>query len=75
MHLLIDLTILQIVALISPGPDFAMVLRNSLIYSRKTALLTALGIAAGLLVHITYIGLGLGYVIKETVWLFNLLKY
>lgn len=34
-------------AVISPGPDFAMVSRNSLLLSRRTGVLTALGIAAG----------------------------
>ena len=32
-------------AVISPGPDFAMVSRNSLLLSRRTGVLTALGIA------------------------------
>jgi len=66
---------LNMIALISPGPDFAVIVKNSLIYSRKTALLTALGIALGIMVHVTYTLLGLGVVIKESVWLFHGLKY
>jgi RhtB (resistance to homoserine/threonine) family protein len=46
------------------------VLRNSLIYSRKTAILTAIGIALGCLVHVSYTLFGLGLIIKETAWLF-----
>ena len=38
-------------AVISPGPDFAMVSRNSLLLSRRTGVLTALGIAAGVCIH------------------------
>lgn len=72
---LLSLAGLNMLALISPGPDFAVVVRNSLIYSRKTALLTALGIALGILVHVTYTLFGLGVIIRESVWLFLGVKY
>jgi RhtB (resistance to homoserine/threonine) family protein len=72
---MLSLAGLNMVALISPGPDFAVVVRNSLIYSRKTALLTALGIALGSLVHVSYTLLGLGLIIKENAWLFFVVKY
>jgi RhtB (resistance to homoserine/threonine) family protein len=71
---IISVTGLVMVSLISPGPDFAIVVKNSLIYSRKTALLTALGIALGILVHVTYILLGLGFLIAETPWLLLCIK-
>jgi threonine/homoserine/homoserine lactone efflux protein len=47
------LTVIQLLGLMSPGPDFAVVVRNSLIYSRKTAVLTAIGVSLGILVHLT----------------------
>lgn len=72
---LLSLSGLMMLSLISPGPDFAIVMRNSLIYSRKTALLTALGIAFGILVHVSYTLLGLGLIIKESTWIFLIIKY
>lgn len=72
---LLSLAGLNMIALISPGPDFAVVVRNSLIYSRKTALLTALGIALGIFVHVTYTLFGLGVLIQESAWLFLGVKY
>lgn len=66
---------LMMISLISPGSDFAVVVRNSLIYSRKTALFTALGIALGILVHVSYTLFGLGIVIRESTWLFLSVKY
>ena len=72
---ILSLAGLNMIALISPGPDFAVIVRNSLIYCRKTAFLTSLGIALGILVHVSYTLLGLGLVIKESVWLFMGLKY
>ncbi|MFM5586585.1 LysE family transporter [Aeromonas rivipollensis] len=61
-------------AVISPGPDFAMASRNSLLLSRRTGVLTALGIAAGVCVHVSYTLLGVGLLIQQSLWLFNLIK-
>ncbi|WP_421167463.1 LysE family transporter [Aeromonas dhakensis] len=61
-------------AVISPGPDFAMVSRNSLLLSRRSGVLTALGIGAGVCVHVTYTLLGMGLLIQQSLWLFNLIK-
>lgn len=61
-------------AVISPGPDFAMVSRNSLLLSRRSGMLTALGIGAGVCVHVTYTLLGVGLLIQQSLWLFNLIK-
>ena len=61
-------------AVISPGPDFAMVSRNSLLLSRRTGVLTALGIAAGVCIHVSYSLLGVGLLIQQSLWLFNLIK-
>ncbi|MEV3809548.1 LysE family transporter [Aeromonas dhakensis] len=61
-------------AVISPGPDFAMVSRNSLLLSRRSGVLTALGIGAGVCVHVTYTLLGVGLLIRQSLWLFNLIK-
>ncbi len=69
------LTVIQLLGVMSPGPDFAVVVRNSLIYTRKTGVLTAIGVSLGILVHLTYILLGVGILISKTVWLFSLFKY
>lgn len=61
-------------AVISPGPDFAMVSRNSLLLSRRSGVLTVLGIGAGVCVHVTYTLLGVGLLIQQSLWLFNLVK-
>ncbi len=36
-------TLIHILAVISPGPDFIVAIKNSLSYSRKTGIWTALG--------------------------------
>jgi RhtB (resistance to homoserine/threonine) family protein len=62
-------------AIISPGPDFAIVSCNSLLLSRRAGLLTALGIGAGVLVHVFYTLMGVGILIKQSPTLFGGLKY
>ena len=62
-------------AVASPGPDFALVLKQSVQKGRNNALVTSLGIAAGILVHVTYCVLGVALVISQSPALFSLLKY
>lgn len=69
------LMVVNMIAVVSPGPDFAITVRNSLVYSRRTGLYTAIGISLGLLIHVTYSLLGLGFILKENAWLFMGLKY
>lgn len=66
--------VITILAVISPGPDFAMVSRNSLMLSRRAGVLTALGIGLGVLVHVTYTLVGVGVLIQQSLWLFSAIK-
>jgi threonine/homoserine/homoserine lactone efflux protein len=60
------IVVMHALAVVSPGPDFAMVLRQSLRHGRTTALWTSVGIGCGLLTHITYSLLGLGLFLKNS---------
>ena len=62
-------------ALISPGPDFALIVKNSLVYSRKSAIFTALGIACGAIVHTSYILLGIGELLLKNEQAFTIFTY
>lgn len=66
---------LGLVAVISPGPDFALTLRNSLAYSRQAGIYTAIGVTVGHIVHATYCLIGIGAIIAQSIVLFNLLKW
>ncbi len=74
-HNLITLATVNLIALISPGPDFAVVVKNSLLYSRRTAIFTAIGIAFGAMTHVTYSLLGLGIVLDNYPWVLGVIKY
>lgn len=65
---------ITLLAVISPGPDFAMVTRNSLLLSRRAGVLTGLGIGLGVLLHVTYTLVGVGMLIQQSVWLFSTIR-
>ena len=66
---------ITILAVISPGADFAMVTRNSMILSRRAGVLTATGISLGVLVHVAYSMAGIGLLIAKSIVLFSLIKF
>lgn len=65
---------ITILAVISPGPDFVMVSRNSLALSRRAGMLTATGIGLGVLVHVTYTIVGVGLLLQSSPALFFCFK-
>lgn len=69
------IAVITFLAVISPGPDFAVTTRNSLIYGRRAGLETAAGIASGVSVHIVYTLLGLGYIMAASVTLLEVMRY
>ncbi|QGY41843.1 LysE family translocator [Pseudodesulfovibrio cashew] len=64
-----------VLAVVSPGPDFAVIVRNGLRYDRQRGLATALGIACGVVVHTTYALLGLSYVVAKYAWVLEAVRY
>lgn len=66
--------VVNLLAVISPGPDFIMCVRNSLTYSRRTGVWTAVGFGLGIAVHITYCLAGLAFVISQSILFFNSIK-
>ncbi len=70
----LTVTALITLAIISPGPNFAVVVKNSFI-SRKAGLFTALGITCGALLHASYCIMGLTVIISKSLLLFNTIKY
>jgi RhtB (resistance to homoserine/threonine) family protein len=71
----VTVIIVHLLAVASPGPDFAMVLRQSLVAGRKAAVWTSVGIGGGIMVHVVYTLLGLGLIISQSIQLFNVIKW
>lgn len=71
----ITIGILMLFSSMLPGPDFAMVTKNTLLHSRRAGLATSVGVGTAVLIHITYCALGLAIVISNSILLFNIIKY
>lgn len=69
------LALMHIVAVVSPGPDFAIVLKQSLQKGLRPALWTSFGVGTAILLHVFYSIVGISLVIKTTPWLFQFLLY
>lgn len=70
-----SLAIIHLFAVMAPGPDFVMVSRNSLVYSRRTGILCAIGLGLGVMVHFIYCSLGLSLVITKSILLYSTIKF
>jgi RhtB (resistance to homoserine/threonine) family protein len=71
----IAVAVIHLLAVMSPGPDFAMITRNSLVYSRRTGIFSSIGLGLGILVHVVYSLIGIGLIISQSIVLFNAIKY
>ena len=62
-------------AIVSPGADLAMVMRQAIVHGRRQAIVTSFGVGTSLMFHVTYTILGLGLIISQSVYLFNIVKW
>jgi threonine/homoserine/homoserine lactone efflux protein len=62
-------------AVASPGPDFAIVLKHSISFGRRAAIITSIGVGVAILIHVAYSLLGIGILIKTTPVLFQVFSY
>ncbi len=71
----ITIALVHLVAVASPGPDFAIVVRYSVSYGRRLAMYASVGVGLGILLHVAYSLVGLSVVIKTTPWLYSAISY
>jgi len=60
----LKVAVAHLLAVASPGPDFAMVVRQSIAHGRRAAVWTSIGIGSAILVHVTYAVLGIGILLR-----------
>ncbi|MGF2879607.1 LysE family transporter [Acinetobacter johnsonii] len=75
MNEIIAIAIITLLAVISPGADFALVSRNSYLYGRKQGIYTAYGIACAVWIHISYSILGLSFLKHYIPNLLHIIQY
>ncbi|NIY93219.1 LysE family translocator [Vibrio diazotrophicus] len=72
--ILITLAGVHFVALMSPGPDVALVVQNATRYGRQTGIYIALGLSFGILLHSLLSITGISYLVHQQPVLFALLQ-
>lgn len=65
---------IHFLAVVAPGPDFAVVVQQSISWGRRIGAITALGIGIGISVHVLYTILGFGLLIQTNELVFNIVK-
>lgn len=70
----LTVTLIGLLVIISPGPDFAIVTRTSLLQGRLAGWASALGISTANLCHVAVNLLGIGVVIAQSAIAFTVMK-
>lgn len=71
----LTIVIAHALAVASPGPDFALVLRQSLAHGRRVAVWASIGIGCGIAFHVGYCSLGLGLLLRDSPTALTVVKY
>ncbi|MBS0624570.1 MAG: LysE family translocator [Verrucomicrobia bacterium] len=72
---LLGFALINLLGAMSPGPDFAIVVRYGLTGSRRAAILATAGISVAILIHVFYCVAGIVFLIQKYEALFSLLQF
>ena len=71
----LTVALIHLLAVASPGPDFAVVVRESVTHGRRAGTWTAFGVGTAIFLHVGYSLLGIGLIVSQSIMLFNVLKW
>ncbi|MFH0255695.1 LysE family translocator [Vibrio rumoiensis] len=74
ISLLLTLASVHFIALMSPGPDFALIVQNTSHHGRKTGLTIAAGLSLGILIHSILSITGISYLVQQHPMFFSILQ-
>jgi len=66
IDVLFTIAVMHAFAVASPGPDFAVVMKQSLQQGRRIGIITSIGVGIGILLHVTYSILGVSLIIEAS---------
>ncbi|WP_447038766.1 LysE family translocator [Vibrio alginolyticus] len=72
--ILLTLASIHFIALMSPGPDFALVVQNATRHGRQTGLYIALGLSVGILLHSLFSLTGVSFVVHQHPVLYSVVQ-
>ncbi|OTA15968.1 lysine transporter LysE [Xenorhabdus vietnamensis] len=70
----LGLAVIHFLAVVAPGPDFAVTIRQSVKFGRWAGICTAVGIGAGISIHVIYTLVGISALMHATPWLMEAAK-
>ncbi len=70
----LTIAIAHLFAVAAPGPDFAVVMRQSVRGGTRTGVWTSLGVGSAILLHVSYCLLGVALLLSQSPLLFNVMK-
>lgn len=71
----LTVALIHLLAVASPGPDFAVVVCESVTHGRRAGTWTAFGVGTAIFLHVGYSLLGIGLIVSQSIMLFNVLKW
>ena len=71
----LTIALAHLFAVASPGPDFAIVVRQSVASGTRIGIWTSAGVGCGILVHVAYCILGVAILLTQSDGLFSAMKY
>ena len=74
MEQFLTIAIAHLLAVASPGPDFAIVLKQSVNGGVRAGLWTSAGVGTGIFLHVAYCVLGVALLLSRVDWLFFAVK-
>lgn len=69
------IAVAHLVSVASPGPDFAVVLKQSVTAGTRVGVWTSLGVGSAILLHVTYCVLGVAVLLTQSPMLFMVVRY
>ena len=73
--LFMQITFVCLLGAMSPGPSMMVVINNAIFKSKYNGVLTALGHGLGISIYALFAVIGVGFIIKTNVFIFNSLKF
>ena len=71
----LSLAAICLMGAMSPGPSLAMVLKHTVSGGRVNGMITAVAHGVGVALYAVFTVMGLALIIKQTPWLFELIRY
>ena len=71
----LTVALVHLLAVASPGPDFAVVVRESVTRGQRSGSWTAMGVGSAILLHVGYSMLGIGLIVSQSIVQFNQFKW